>query len=353
MAFEFSRVDSLELTEIQWLVDDYIEGDSLAQIFGDPGGGKSFVSIDLACCIATGTPWHGHAVKQGAVFYIAGEGHNGLARRFKAWELATGVSLKGAPLYKSHRAAQLYDATEAAIVADSIKQLSEQHGCNPAAVFIDTLARNMGGDENSTEDMNGFIQHLDVYLRQPYKACVIVVHHSGAADKGRSRGSTALRGALDAEYKCQVDAGSKTITFEAMKMKDAEMPASKAFAITQIPLPLMDKNGAPVMGAFLQCVDISGLMEKIQSKKPLTTSQRLCLESLALLQKSMEEDGDLSMVTDDEWRKSARGHGCTDANIKRVFEWLVKNDMVFEKDDCYSVVKNTSHNSLARSHERE
>lgn len=57
LAFEFSRADSLQLTQIKWIVDDYIEADSLAQVFGDPGGGKSFVSIDIACCVATG----GHA----------------------------------------------------------------------------------------------------------------------------------------------------------------------------------------------------------------------------------------------------------------------------------------------------
>src|SRR5690606_11723274 len=72
--FEFSRIDSLEVKEIDWLVDGYFEADSLDLIFGEPGCGKSFISIDLGCSIATGTPWHGHEVKQGMVIYIAGEG---------------------------------------------------------------------------------------------------------------------------------------------------------------------------------------------------------------------------------------------------------------------------------------
>jgi hypothetical protein len=29
LAFEFSRIDSLELAQINWIVDDYIESDSL------------------------------------------------------------------------------------------------------------------------------------------------------------------------------------------------------------------------------------------------------------------------------------------------------------------------------------
>ncbi len=348
LAFEFSRADSLELKEIQWVVEDYVESDSLAQVFGDPGGGKSFVAIDIACCIASGTAWHGHEVKQGAVFYIAGEGHNGLARRLKAWELGNKVSLSGVPLFKSHRAAQLYDTTDAAMVAQSIKTLVDESGLDPSMIIIDTLARNMGGDENSTQDMNAFIQNMDTYLRQHYKCCVMVVHHSGAMDKDRSRGSTALRGALDAEYKVQLDPGSKTITFEPKKMKDAEMPTSMSFGITQVDLPINDKNGDPVKGAYLTAVDLSGFMQKVQKQRRLTTSQRLCLEAITLLQKSMLDAGNTEPVTDDEWRKSARTHGCTDQNIKRVFDWLSKNGMVLEVQDGYRVEVDTSpasHNS--------
>ena len=335
LAFEFSRVDSLELTEIQWIVDDYVESDSLAQIFGDPGGGKSFVAIDIACCIATGTKWHGHEVKQGAVFYIAGEGHNGLARRFRGWTLGNQVSLAGAPLYKSHRAAQLYDATEAAVVAESIKQLANEAGVMPSMIVIDTLARNMGGDENSTEDMNAFIQHLDLYLRQPYKCCVLVVHHSGAMDKDRSRGSTALRGALDAEYKCQLDQGSKTITFEAKKMKDAEMPESKAFSITQVDLPMLDKHGEAVKGAYLQAVDISGFMAKVQNKRPLTANQSLCLKAITELQTAAGVD---AIIVDAQWRESAKSHGVSSKKVTETFEWLVSKGMVLEASGGFRVL---------------
>jgi len=338
MAFEFSRIDSLALTEIDWIVDDYIESDSLTQLFGDPGGGKSFVAIDIACCIATGRSWHGHEVRQGAVFYIAGEGHNGLARRFKAWQLGTGQTLVGAPIYKSHRAAQLYDATEAAIVAESIKALVAESGVSPSMIVIDTLARNMGGDENSTEDMNAFIQHLDTYLRQPYRCCVMVVHHSGAMDKERSRGSTALRGALDSEYRVQLDPGSKMIQLEAKKMKDAELPASKAFSITQVDLPLLDRFGEPVKGAFLTAVDISGFMEKVQKKEYLTKNQRVCLESLIKLQKSITKEGqEPEPVPIDMWRDSVKSNGVDRRRFAEVKDWALDKGKVLEVDGGYLV----------------
>jgi len=335
LAFEFTRADSLELTEIKWVVDDYIEADSLAQVFGDPGGGKSFVAIDLACCVATGKPWHGHDVKQGSVFYIAGEGHNGLARRLKAWQIGNGTSLAGVPLYKSHRAAQLYDATEAAVVAESIKQLSAEANCIPSMIVIDTLARNHGGDENSTQDMNAFIQHLDVYLRQPWKCCVMVVHHSGVADKDRSRGSTALKGALDAEYKCQLDSGTKTIAFESKKMKDAEMPSSKNFQITQVDLPINNKNGMPVKGAYLTAVDISGLVSQVQKKTYLSPNQKQVMECLVMLEVSLHQNQQLRPVGYDEWRDSAKEHGVKNNRFWEVVKSMISKDLVVEVDGGY------------------
>ena len=338
LQFEFSRADSLQLTEIKWIVDDYIEADSLAQVFGDPGGGKSFVSIDIACCVATGTRWHGHEVQKGAVFYIAGEGHNGLARRFKGWELGNGVTLTGAPLFKSHRAAQLYDATEAALVAQSIKTLSAECGHIPSMIVIDTLARNMGGDENSTQDMNSFIQHLDTYLRQDYRCCVLVVHHSGAMDKDRSRGSTALKGALDAEYKCQLDSGSKTIQFESKKMKDAEMPPAKNFQITQVDLPIMDKHNLPVKGAYLTSVDISGLVSSVQKKTYLSPNQKKVMECLVMLEVKRLQDLQSGPVSHDELRESAKGHGIANNRLWEAVKSLTTKNMVVEVNGGYKSV---------------
>src|SRR4051794_24201973 len=42
------------------LVDGWLFKDSLAWLGGKPGHGKTFVAVDLAGCVATGLPWHGH-----------------------------------------------------------------------------------------------------------------------------------------------------------------------------------------------------------------------------------------------------------------------------------------------------
>lgn len=308
--FEFSRIDSLEVKEIDWLVDGYFEADSLDLIFGEPGCGKSFISIDLGCCIATGTSWHGHEVKQGMVIYIAGEGHNGLARRFRAWERIHGVSLKGAPIYKSHRAAQLYDQKSALDVAESVKAIADAEGQTPRMIIIDTVARNMGGDENSTQDMNQFIEHLDALLRHPYRAAVLCVHHSGKASPGQARGSTALRGALDAEYQVEIDQSSKMITLTNRKMKDGEVPPEKRFSIAQIGLGVEDSNGQEIKGAALQSVDITGLVEQAKDMSvTLTKNQRTAIKALEGLFYRQRKDGDAVPITFDDWRETAISNG--------------------------------------------
>jgi len=225
-------VDNLQ--PIQWLIEDYIETDSLSLIYGAPGGGKSFVTVGMACCIATGTPWHGHSVKQGAVFYIAGEGHNGLARRFAAWSKHAGVSLKGAPLFKSRRAVSIFNEASAKELHDEIIVMIEQTGVTPSLVVVDTVARNFGdGDENSTSDMGKFVEHLDTWVRHPFGCNVNLVHHSGH-NMDRARGSSALKAALDAEYQVANEAGVVALT--ATKMKDAEMPPDMTFKFKVVEL---------------------------------------------------------------------------------------------------------------------
>jgi len=244
---------------ISWLVRGYIESDSVALLFGDPASGKSFVAIDLACCIATGTPWHECPVTQGAVFYIAGEGMNGLKRRFMAWKIKNGSDL--GELYLGNHAVQLCTAKAAAEVANAIDQIAEFNGVTPRLIVIDTLARNFGGDENSTEDMNAFIANVDAFLRDKYQATVLVVHHTGHADKSRARGSMALKGALDAEYRVVRD--ESTVCFEATKMKEAPDPDSVAFRMCEVELLAADDANEPVTSVVLQ-----RLSEVPQAAKP-------------------------------------------------------------------------------------
>ena len=155
------------------------------------------------------------------VIYIAGEGYNGLKRRWSAWEKHFGLSLQDAPLFVSSAPVAFLDSQAAAVVAAKVREVAETHG-NPALIIIDTLARNFGdGDENSTKDMNAFVAAIDD-LRREFAATALIVHHSGHSDKNRGRGAMSLKGALDAEFKVSTTGDLMAIT--ATKMKDAPLP---------------------------------------------------------------------------------------------------------------------------------
>jgi hypothetical protein len=217
--------------------------------------------------------------------------------------------------------------------------LVNECGSQPKAIIIDTVARNMGGDENSTQDMNAFISHLDHYLRQPYKCAVVVVHHSGAADKDRSRGSTALRGALDAEYKIALDPTSKVIQMEAKKMKEAELPPSMSFSLAPVDLPLIDRNGQPAKGAHLMAVDISAIVKWANEKQEfLGKNERKALDVLAGIEYARKRDGYPAPITNDEWRIACGETGVDRRRYHDLKKTLLAKGVIDEfGDDCVRI----------------
>ncbi len=244
--FSFIKLASVEFRLPDWLIKGFLEKDTLSMFFGDPGCGKTFVGVDISCSVATGKPFHERLVAQGPVLYIAGEGHNGLKRRFRAWEIRHQVSLDDAPIFVSNGPGCFCDAAGAKTVNAAI----EASGVKPVAVIVDTVARNFGpGDENSTQDMTAFINGLDL-IRTKYGCAVILIHHTGHADKSRGRGAMALKGALDAEYRLDKD-DMGVVRMDCTKMKDFEPPHPTAFRINTVELGIFDEDGQEITSAVL------------------------------------------------------------------------------------------------------
>jgi hypothetical protein len=254
-AFPFAQACDL-LTgpkSARWLVRGWIEAGSVALLFGESTAGKSFQALDWSACIATGKPWNGCAVQAGPVFYIAGEGKGGIGRRLAAWESHHGTRLAAAPLYVSGRGAALMDEAEALSIAQAVRQLSERQG-PPALVVVDTLHRNMGtGDENSAEDIAAFLANIDRAIREPLGCAVLLVHHSGHGDKSRSRGSSAIRAALDAEFSLTLESeGLRKL--DCTKQKDGEPPAALTLEARSVTLAepwIDDETGEPLNSLVL------------------------------------------------------------------------------------------------------
>lgn len=199
----FTRADQVQVRPVDWLIEGWLARDSLAGLVGPSGSCKTFIALDWACRVATGTPWHGCEVQRGAVFILAGEGRNGLRKRIEGWSTHTGVSIEGAPLYLAAQLPPLDMPATAGIIeeidamADAV--FFENGGAEPALVLIDTVARALVGDENSSEAMGALVKSAD-WLRERWPGCtVLAVHHTGHNNNGRARGSSAFYAALDSE----------------------------------------------------------------------------------------------------------------------------------------------------------
>lgn len=315
----FLRIDSVleNIRPADWLIKGIVERDAFMVLYGPSGNGKSFIAMDIAASVATGAPWHSKPVKPGSVFYIAGEGHNGIARRFSAWEIHNGTKLSGSPLAVSTRPICLDDQSAARDVSDEIEILAQRFDTEPALIVVDTLARNFAGDENLSKDMSLFIKTLD-NIRQRWGATIIVVHHSGKnADRG-ARGSSALKAAADAEYSVTMDE-NKVVTLQAHKMKDCEIPEPIAFTLKGVELSITDDEGSPVWSCCPALLDGGYIPPSEVKRRPSGKNQILAMELLNILQREHEKriedsgrDADEAKVSIEDWRNSF----CGTANIQ-------------------------------------
>jgi len=189
------------------LVDGYLDRDSLARVNGPSGHGKSFVTLDLAACVASGRNWHGRAVTQAAVLYLAAEGVQDMGDRAAAWAQRHDVDSTGVVFLP--RAVQVGGAEWPALCAWVARR-------GFGLIVVDTQARaTVGVKENDATEMGEIVAGLDL-LRGATGACVLLVHHRGLTGE-HGRGSTAIKGAMDAEL--DVSRSGATITVKTTKQK--------------------------------------------------------------------------------------------------------------------------------------
>jgi|GEM_PF-1579974 len=217
--FQFIHNSELlsNLKPIEYSIQDILVENSLYYSFGDPGSFKTFVDLDRGLCIAAGIDYHGHKVKQGTVFYIAGEGQQGIGRRIMAWHAQHKTKAAAVPFFLATVPTQLMDPGALDDVRRAVDVMAREYG-PPAVLHIDTLARNFGdGDENATADMNRVIQNMDAAFGNDF--CRGITHHTGHANKDRARGSMALHGAADAAFRVSLTEGQQVLV-ECTKQKD-------------------------------------------------------------------------------------------------------------------------------------
>jgi putative DNA primase/helicase len=255
--FKLYTLEELEhLPAPKWLISDVIVENSICLFWAGSDSYKTFVAIDIAFCISTGSSWQGRPVVPGPVVYVAAEDITGVTSRMIGWRETKGRELPRADITLLND-----NFTLASPDADKLIRSIELLAEKPKLIVIDTLARSFGaGNEDKTSDMNAFVQACDK-LRRATKATIMIVHHTGRNPE-QERGNVSLRAACDTIFTIQKGkAGKITLINSPPKGKQKNAEPFKDIAlrtqkvhferggVEQSTLVIMsDDDGAPSAG---------------------------------------------------------------------------------------------------------
>ena len=327
----FTRIGELlaHPQPVDWLVKDWLERDTTAALIAEPGRGKSFAALDMACCVALGKDWHGIPTKQAPVLFLAGEGRAAMVRRACAWGIVYD-DLSAAPLHLSSGAVALNDADALAIMQGEIDAMPEP----PGLLIVDTLQRGLAGDENGATDMNAFISALDT-LRSRYHCAILVIHHPSKATPGEPRGHSALKGAIDAMATLEAREGGVIVLVNS-KQRGADLARPLAFKFRTVELPPAwdDADGNPTESAVLSPCKIPNAPAR--PEKGLGDKQRLALSILKRLQAEHERNLDqggrdtkAAKVELSTWRAAVKEEaGVNTQNFSRLAKGLENKGLI-------------------------
>ncbi len=232
----FRLIDDEEMlgeSDQEYLIDRVCSVQSLVLTHGQSGHGKSFLGIDAAFSVASGTSWYGHAVNTpGPAVYIAAEGQPGLKDRIRAW--------------KSHKRIEgrvigvrfILEAVDP-LNQDDIKALQAQLRLLPERqrlVVVDTWSACLAagdGDENITKDTSRAISAWRRIVAE-FGATVWIIHHEGHAAPGRARGSSALKAAAETEI--AIIQKHDVVTVKNLKQRDGTLFEEFHLRLRVVPL---------------------------------------------------------------------------------------------------------------------
>jgi hypothetical protein len=218
-------------------------------------------------------------------------------------------------------------------VVKALKTLVKELDRPPALAILDTWSRTLGGDDSAPSDAAAGVAALDALRARFENFAALVVHHEGHT-KGRGRGWSGLRAAVDAEFRAE-RGKDDLLRLECTKSKDTRPVDPMAFQFVSTELGITDEEGNPFTSAVLNTVDWTPDTETA-TKKPVGKNQTLALDILKRLEAEARENrGDDGWVSLTLWRDECKAAGIDKYRMRDVKKSLEENGLIEIYDDLF------------------
>lgn len=190
------RVDQIAREENaqRWLVESLWSESSVGVIGGAPKCAKTWLGLDLALSVATGTACLGRYVvpRPGSVLiYLAEDALTVVRERVEGMARHRGLELAGVDIHVITAASLRLDRQpHRAQLLETAKRL------RPRLLLLDPLVRLHGLDENNATEVAGLLAYFRELQRQ-LDLSVILVHHTRKNAAGGVAAGQGLRGSSD------------------------------------------------------------------------------------------------------------------------------------------------------------
>jgi hypothetical protein len=182
----------LEASPRRWLIEGLWGAAAVGILGGSPKSGKTFLGLDMALSVATGTPCLGRfrvAEPGPSLVYLAEDSLHAVRQRAAALARHRRLALERIDLHVITAPALRLDHAE-----DRGRLFAAVERLRPRLLLLDPLVRLHRCDENDSGAVSALLAHLRT-LQRHYDVAVVLVHH--ARKGGASQGGEGLRGSID------------------------------------------------------------------------------------------------------------------------------------------------------------
>jgi archaellum biogenesis ATPase FlaH len=184
--------DLLNRKAPEWWLDGLLQESTVAILAGEAGIGKSFLMLDIGCRIATGLDFHGRKVKKGRVLYVVAEGAASFGKRVTAWQQYYKTLVPETEIGFVESGVNLSDPES---MVNLVKVLKREE---PDVIILDTLSQlSSVENENDAAQLASVLTTARSLRELKPGSTILIVHHVNKSDKGKVRGSSAIRGNAD------------------------------------------------------------------------------------------------------------------------------------------------------------